>query len=167
MKPNIQVIGDHFEGRRSRFNRDLAEQVNRETDYCIKKGIILPNIELKPISLHAVHVGTQKEHDHVLEIYEAGGWTWLNSNKKPTAPGFMFNSSSVSCLCCGIDQYFGKEKTFGIGDIETYEMDGFTIIKPESFYQIQRISQGTRNKIWNYFDEKRSIESRGKKEGFK
>jgi len=160
MMSGISVIGDDT-GRRSRYNRNLANLINARVAREFKENkkvnidsAEMPRIHLNPLSLIAVSTPKESNYDRLMEIYEAGDWKWV-IDKKITSENCWSVHGKTTCVTCGIDRHVENSGIIFYSDKKWFEDEGYEIISEQDFYVEQNLTTNELYDIWGYFSRRR------------
>jgi len=159
MRTDIQVIGDKSECR-SRYNRDLASQVNEEVNRRIRNGgsVITnkrfekPLVRLASFSNVAINAKTEESFDQLMKVYACGGWKF-GDGLSPIAWRRKINHISDLCVEGFYNLNSANDRTFGFSTKNIYEKLNTKIIEPEIFYKNSYITKGHLTEINEYYDK--------------
>lgn len=99
----------------------------------------LPLINLKPLPNFLIRIRTQKSHDNLMRIYEAGRWNWKGGHL-PTE--YMINAGHGTLI-----EVMDSFSHFDYSEIENNKK----IIEFSDFYKLQGIDKDKKREIYKWF----------------
>jgi hypothetical protein len=101
-----------------------------------------PNIKLTPLEKTVVNTPTRQDYTTLMRVYECGGWKW-EDEESPTFSAVPWNFSETMCIRAE------DKPRYGFKD----EYEGYNIILPEEFYEIQKVSLRQILQINRWFEQ--------------
>jgi hypothetical protein len=101
-----------------------------------------PRITLTPLERTVINTPTKQEYTTLMRVYECGGWKW-EEGVSPTYRGMPWDFSETICIRAN------DEPRYGFRD----EYEDYTIILPEDFYEIQKVSLRQLLQINRWFEQ--------------
>ena len=125
---------------------DLEKITKKQTNQLKRDENGRPIIKLTPLEETAVNTPTQESYNTLMQVYECGGWKWVNGDL-PTSGNLFWKSNKEKTCVRG-------ENEFAYGTKDNYK-ESWEILPTQEFYNKQNITDDMIKEINEYFESKK------------